>query len=151
MMMPQSRIWYVIADGGRIRIVEAREERSLFRTREEIESVDIHRRAHDIGSDRPGRSHERATVARHAQEPREDIHKAAKLSFAQEIADLLNKAGAHDEFDRLVIVAPAPILDEIKRHLDTETAKRVTAELQRDLTKVPDQNLKDHLSNLTLN
>jgi len=149
--MPRSRIWYVIADGGRTRIVEAREERSLFRTRSEVESVDIHRRSHDVGSDRPGRSHESAGAGSHAVEPREDIHIAAKRDFAREIAVTLNEAGARNEFDRLVIVAPAPILQAIKHHLDSETTKRLTAELQRDLTKVPDQNLNEHLATLTLN
>jgi protein required for attachment to host cells len=149
MIMRQPRTWFVIADGGRARIVEPREERSLFRTLREIESVDIHHRSHDIGSDRPGRAQESATTGGHAVEPREDIHKAAKQDFARQVADILNTGAARDEFDRLVLVAPAMILNEIRSHLDATTAPRVTAELQRDLTKVPDAELKEHLEALT--
>ncbi len=146
--MRQSKVWFVIADGGRARIVEPREERSLFRTCREIESIDIHRRSHDIGSDKPGRSHESGNAARHAVEPREDIHRAAKLGFAQQIAWMLNEAGARNEFDRLVLVAPERILNEIQREVAPATARRVAATLQRDLTKVPDADLGQHLTGL---
>jgi hypothetical protein len=49
-------------------------------------------------------------------------------------------------FDRLVLVAPAPVLGEFRHALDAPT--KLMTQLQRDLTKVPDADLKEHLAGL---
>jgi protein required for attachment to host cells len=143
-------IWYVVADGGRARFVQRRDGDGPFITGQEIESAAIHRASHELGTDRPGRTYESAASATHAVQPREDLHAAAKKTFAHEVAAALNEAGSLEKFDRLVLVAPVRFLGELRTALDPATQRRVAAELQKDLTKVPDADLATHLAGLKL-
>jgi protein required for attachment to host cells len=146
--MSHPRIWYVVADGGRARIVQKRDDRDAFDTRQELVSPDIHRHTHDLGTERPGRTRESAMSARHGLQPRQDLHRADKRNFAHEVAAVLNAASAAGEFDALVLVAPAHVLADLHQALDAPTLGKVTAQLQKDLTKVPNADLAAHLADL---
>jgi protein required for attachment to host cells len=116
--MKHPRTWYVITDGGRARIVQKRDAQNAFDTHREFVSTDIHRHTHELGMERPGRTHESAGSAHHALQPREDLHRADKRNFVYEVARALNEATARDEFDRLILVAPAHALAELNHALD---------------------------------
>ena len=77
---------YVVADGGRARIVRKRarqgDRQQAFDTIQELVSADLHRATHELGAERPGRTRESATSARHAVQPRQDLHRAEKQNFA---------------------------------------------------------------------
>ena len=151
--MKHSRTWYVVADGGRARILHRRDTwdgRHAFDTHRELVSSAIHSHTHELGSDRPGRGHESANAAHHAVEPREDLHQAEKRKFVDAVAAALNEAVGGDAFDRLILVAPARALGELDHALDPATRKKVVARLQKDLTPVPNDKLSEHFKGLTL-
>jgi protein required for attachment to host cells len=145
--------WYVVADGGRARIVKKRARQGdrpeAFDTLQECVSVDLHRATHDLGTERPGRTRESATSGRHAVQPRQDLHRAEKQNFAHEVAALLSEASQRGEFDALVLVAPAHVLSDLRQAFDAPTQRKITAELQKDLTKVPNADLAKHLADLS--
>jgi protein required for attachment to host cells len=147
--MDRPRIWYVIADGGRARIVQKRDKQDAFDTSQEFVSEDIHRATHELGTERPGRTHESAMSARHAVQPRQDLHRAEKQNFVHEVAAVLNAASTRDEFDALVLVAPAHALGDLRHALDAPTQRKITAQLQKDLTKVPNADLSERLADLS--
>jgi protein required for attachment to host cells len=151
--MNRPRIWYVVADGGRARIVQKRDRQNdrqeAFDTLREMVSADIHRATHDLGSERPGRGRESAASARHAVQPRQDLHRAEKQNFAHEVAAWLNAANTRDEFDALVLVAPAHALADLRQALDEPTQRKITAQLQKDLTKVPNADLAANLADVS--
>jgi protein required for attachment to host cells len=146
--MKRPRTWYVVADGGRARILQKRDAEAMFDTIRELVSADLHRRTHELGSERPGRTHESANSAHHAVEPRHDLHRAEKRSFVRELAEALNEAGAGEEFDRLVLVAPAHALRDLHEGLDAATRRKIGAQLRKDLTRVPAAELAKHLTDL---
>ena len=146
--MKHPRTWYVVADGVRARILQKRDEQDAFDTHREFISPDIHRHTHELGAERPGRTHESANSARHAVEPRQDLHRAEKQNFVDEVAKALNEANTRDEFDRLVLVAPAHALGELNHALDAPTRRKIGAQLQKDLTNVPNADLAKHFDNL---
>jgi protein required for attachment to host cells len=143
--MKQAKIWYVIADGGRARFVE-RDENGAFRTVVSFVASELHERSHDLGLDRPARTKESASPARHAIEPRRDLHQAAKEDFVKLVAEQLDEERGRDQFDRLVLIAPPRVLTELKEKLSKPTAEIVIGDLQKDLTKVPDHDLTEHLA-----
>ena len=143
--MKHARIWYVIADGGRARFVE-RDERGAFRTVVSFVAADLHERSRDLGLDRPARVKESANSARHAIEPRRDLHEAAKEDFIALVAEAIEAEHGRDQFDSLVLVAPPGVLTELKKKLSKPIAELVVSELQKDLTKVPDHDLTEHLA-----
>ena len=76
------------------------------------------------------------------------MHRADKRNFVYEVAGALNEATARDEFDRLILVAPAHALGELNHALDAPTQRKIVAQLQKDLTNVPNADLAKHLSDL---
>lgn len=143
--MKKTRLWYVIADGGRARFV-ARDDNGAFRTMASFVSTDLHGRSRDLGLDRPARVKESASPARHAIEPRRDLHAAAKEDFIKVVAEQIEAEHDRGQFDRLMLVAPPGILTELKKALSKPVAKLVASDLQKDLTKVPDHDLDGHLA-----
>jgi protein required for attachment to host cells len=135
---------YVIADGGRARFVE-RDEAGTFRTIASFVSPEAHQRSHDLGLDRPARVKESANTARHAVEPRRDLHVAAKEDFVKHVAGEIDVEHGRKRFDKLVLVAPPRVLTGLKDKLSKAMAGLAGESLQQDLTKVPDHDLAEHL------
>lgn len=143
--MKKAKVWYAIADGGRARFVE-RDEDGAFRTVASLESTDLHTRASDLGTDRPTRVQDSAGPGRHAVEPRQDLKQQAKEDFVKLVADELAAEHGRGAFDQLMLVAPPGVLTELKQKLAKPIADLVVKDLQKDLTKVPDHDLTEHLA-----
>ena len=146
--MKRQRTLFVIADGGHVRFVEKRVGEMVFDTVREFDSPVVHEPSRHLGTDRPGRGHESASSARHAVQPRQDPHMARKVDFVRGIAEELNLGRRRGEFDHLVLVAPAKALGQLVEALDAETEACVTTRLRKDLTRVPDGQLPEHLSDI---
>jgi protein required for attachment to host cells len=142
-MTKHETTWLVVADGRRARIYSAR--------RGDIGLTELHsligdaRPTHEIGTDRPGRVHESATSERHAMAPRVDWSRQAKQQFAGEVAALVNEGGLKKSYDRLIVVAPAEALGDLRKAFDRHALDRVGAEIEKDLTKLAPHELVNHL------
>tara|TARA_R110000868_G_scaffold6550_8_gene37089 strand:- start:5248 stop:5697 length:450 start_codon:yes stop_codon:yes gene_type:complete len=90
--------------------------------------------ARDQGSDQPGRVAS-AGGGRSAVEER-DGHVQAKTSFVDAMIGHLNQAADKGLFDRLVLLAPAPVLGEARRHYSPALSKAVI-ERERDVVHQP--------------
>jgi protein required for attachment to host cells len=143
--MKKKRICYVIADGGRARLVE-RDGAGTYRTVSSFVSSDLHKSTHELGRDRPARVQDSAGPSRHAVQPRRDLHEAAKEGFIHTLAAELATLCTDDRYDALVLVAPPGALTVLRGALDKPSSALVLDELQKDLTKVPDHDLAAHLS-----
>ncbi len=145
--MPQKRktTWIVVADGSRARILASEGPATKMSVIDERDWPAARQSTKDLGTDRPGRTGESATPARHAIEPRIDWHEQEKARFAGEMAKLLNTAAAQRRFDALILVAPSRILTEIGRHLDSGARGKVINEVAKDLTRVPSGELPARL------
>lgn len=141
--MRKRRTWYIIADGGRARFVE-RDEQGAYRTVSSFVSTELKASSRDLATERPGRVHESATTARHAIEPKIDPKDAAKEDFVRYVADQVQSA--QENFDDLVLVAPPRVLGQLRETLSKSVAETVTRDLAKDLTKVPDNELGEHLA-----
>jgi len=143
--MKKAKVWYAIADGGRARFVE-QDENGAFRTVLSFDSTALHSRSADLGTDRPTRVQDSAGPGRHAVEPRQDLKQQAKDDFVKLVAEELATEHERGAFDQLMLVAPAGVLTELKRKLAKPIADLVVKDLQKDLTKVPDHDLTEHLA-----
>ncbi|MCC7271671.1 MAG: host attachment protein [Alphaproteobacteria bacterium] len=146
--MHRSITWILVADGSRARVLanEGRKlgVREVAGTKLEL----VNPPSHEQSSDRPGRTHESAGPARHAQEPRTDPHREAKVGFAREIAEMLRQGREAKRFDRLVLIAPPFMLGVLRDVIDRETGRRVIGEIAKDLTQVSDAQLHSHLAGI---
>ena len=138
--------WIIVADGSQARILAndgPGTGLSLVSAHEALQA-----RAHtaELGSDRPGRSFDSATPARHAMEPRVDWQRQEKDRFIARLAE--NIGAARERFDRLVLVAPPRTMGELHRRLDEHTKSKIAGELQKDLTWVALPELAPHLGDV---
>jgi protein required for attachment to host cells len=93
------------------------------------------------GTDRPGRSIANLGVAgpgvARSAMSEVDWHHLAKERFADEIAEALYHHAHANLFDRLVIIAPAKILGNLRKAFHAEVIDRIVAEIPKELTSHP--------------
>ena len=145
-MPKRKKLWFVVADGARARILAKREEQPGFDTLDEFHSDDARKFSRELTSDKPGRGQESAqTGRRSAMEPASDAHLKQKREFGRFLAGELNRAGQAKRFDELVLIAPTRALTEIRGALDTQTKSKLVREVAKDLTNIPQDQLAEHL------
>lgn len=103
---------------------------------------------YEVGRNATGMVFESSGGARHMSEPHMDVREEIKIHFARAIAEQLNQALSKKAFDRLVLIAPARMLGEIKKHLDKKVIKQITAEMPKDLTHCNGPALAEHLESI---
>jgi protein required for attachment to host cells len=140
------KTWVVIADGEHARVVIPTAPHGQFATMLSFDSITAHLPSHDLDSERPGRVNERGSTTRHAIEPRQDPHKAAKHEFVAEMAKQVNAHAEAGDFDQLVLVAPAHALHDLRERLNASATNKICGSLGKDLTKTPDHDLTSHLA-----
>ena len=90
----------------------------------------------DIKTDGPGRAFSSVGAGRSALEEA-DFHQQAEDRFAVETAKMLDDWARRNAADALVVVAPPRMLGELRKHYHKEVARRLVAELPKDLVNVP--------------
>ena len=142
--MKPIRTYILVADGARARFLLS-EGRGKPLTEVPGSDIRINLKAdHELSAERPGRVHESANVSRHAIE-RDDLHRREKERFAQALADSLDKRLANREYERLVIAAAPETLGIIRSALSDKVRAVILAEVAKDLTKIPNPQIRDHL------
>ena len=66
-----------------------------------------------------------------------DFHQLEENRFAADAAAMLRDRALRNEFESLVVVAPPKTLGELRKHYHKEVEKRIAAEVPKDLTNVP--------------
>lgn len=90
----------------------------------------------DQGSDQPGRTFGSSGSTRSAME-QTDFHQLEEDQFAAQAAELLGKLERSGDFEELIVVAPPRTLAELRKQFDKAVKGRVVAEIAKDLTKHP--------------
>ena len=87
------------------------------------------------GAPRPPRTQESVGGARHAIEPRSDLHDIAARRFAGELTEELERGRVDHLYDTLVLVAPPRFLGQLKHSLGRQLQGHLVAEIAKDLSK----------------
>ena len=66
-----------------------------------------------------------------------DWHHIAKERFAGEIAQALYRHAHDNRFEKLVVIAPAKVLGNLRKAFHAEVADRVVGEISKELTSHP--------------
>jgi protein required for attachment to host cells len=143
--MRAKRTWVLIADGGRARILENDGPGHGLKA---VEGMTFSRDlppTHELVRDRQPRSYESTGHMRHPIEVGEDPHRKQKAKFAAELASVLDRHAADKSFDRLVIVAPAKALGDLRSAFTDQVRRLVYNEVIMDLTKTPNEDVAAHL------
>ncbi len=144
--MKPIRTYILVADGGRAHLLLSE---GLGKPIAEVQGS--HREQdikpdHLLSAERPGRVHESANVSRHAIE-RDDLHQRQKERFTRALAEDLDKRLGNGEYDRLLIAAPPDTLGVLRSAMSPRVQAVILGEIAKDLTKVPNTELRRHLDN----
>lgn len=143
--MRARRTWILIADGARARILEQLGQGGEIRPIETEKFETVSKPSRELGSDRPGRVRESVGHQRHAIEPKYDPHRGLETMFAHQLVDILSQRLSDGLFDHLVIVAPPVMLGDLRKALPAPLQSAVVAEIAKDLTKVPNNEIMGHI------
>ena len=144
--MKLKRTWILIADGARARVLLNRGTQASLSQVDGMNMEAGDMRETSVESDRPGRVYESHGSARHAIEPATPTARKQKLAFARDVAARLSEK--FDEYDRLIIIAPARTLGDLRELLKEEVCAKISATLAKDLTHVSNDDIPGHLGDL---
>jgi protein required for attachment to host cells len=143
--MPKPIIWVLVADASRARLFQAERPEHTLGPALASELIGSNLPSREIASDRPGRAFDRSGQGRHAMEPSTDPARHAQEQFARDIVRLLDEKRESRSFERLVVVAPPQFLGDLRAVMPQQLQETVSAEVAKDLSKLPPHELRDHL------
>ena len=142
--MKATRTWILVADGGKARILENLGPGKGVHQVAGLEETVTLPPNRDLLDDRPGRGFESAGPTRHAYET-SDPHRELKRAFARHLVDQLSAMHTKKLFDRLVLVAPPPMLGDLRAMINPPLSAIVVGELARDLTHTPTDEIASYI------
>ncbi len=129
------RIWLIVAD---------REHAILFRkTPAGLERIADAQKGHSKGKHDDGKG-----TGFHGYDAKSAHQHHGDGAFIQNLAAWLDTAEREHVFDRLVLVAAPRTLGYFRESLSKNVFSRVAAEVDKDLTKLPEAEIKDHLKDV---
>lgn len=144
--MKSIKTWILVADAAHSRIFENLGPGKGLRELPEEAREQTVPPTREIGTDRPGRTHDSAGTSRHAMAPRADWHDQASENFAKALGEHLNAARLKNAYDRLILVAPPKSLGLLRDALTPRTAAVVAAEINKDLTSRSLAEIETHIA-----
>jgi protein required for attachment to host cells len=137
--------WVLVANSTRARILEA--DKAIGPLNEVEALVHPEGRLHerDLTSDLPGRAFDSAGQGRHAMEQPVDPKQQEMITFARFLAQRLDEAREQGEFKQLIIVAAPALLGRLRKSLSPETARRVSYELDKNISLLRPEEIRQHL------
>ena len=135
-MKLKSGHWVLVADGARGLILENEGTAAEPQLRV-IRHFDQHTpKTSELGDAKPGRTFESVGTRRSATEA-PDLHQRAEDRFVTMIMHEIAKEASADSFEKIVIVAPPVALGEMRKAVANGLKDRITAWIDKDLTKEP--------------
>ena len=98
------------------------------------------------GTDTPGRTHASARDGRSSSYEETDWHEQSKQRFVRHAAEVLDKAAAGRADSGILVIAPAPVLGELRKHYGRATQDRLLSEIVKDLASHLTDDIVDAIS-----
>lgn len=100
---------------------------------------------HEQGTDRPGSNFAHAAGHRRSAMGNTDWHQLEEHRFTERVAAALEALVRARDVPALVIAAPPRTLADLRQVLHADVAKKIVAEVAKDLTKHPIGEIETHL------
>ena len=97
------------------------------------------------GTDRPGRTFQSAAKNKRSGLETTDWHELEKERFARRVAAALEQLVRGEKVKKIVVVAPPRTLAELRTAFHADVKSRIVAEIDKDLTKLPVDQIEKHL------
>ncbi|WJW76629.1 host attachment protein [Thiohalobacter sp. IOR34] len=141
-----TRTMVLVAEGSRAKLYLA--EAKAAPLREIADFVNPEGRLHegDLVSDDPGRDGGGGGFGPHVLDEEVPATEEVQIVFARQLAERLEEERLKDSFDELVLVAAPHFLGLLRNKLTPELAQRVVEEIDKDLVRMPADELRAEIS-----
>jgi protein required for attachment to host cells len=134
-----------VGDGRKALFLRNEGDAEILNLKTEQVFVDKNPATHDQGTDRPGRAFSSVGSGR-SSVSQTDWHSLEEHRFAEEVAAVLERIVRERGVKALVVVAPPRTLADLRKAFHADVKKRIVAELDKDLTKHPVDQIEKHLA-----
>jgi len=142
--IPHDAIVFV-GDGRKVLFLRNAGDEKFPNLKTERVFVDENPPTREQGTDRPGRVFKRAGTNERSGVETTDWHDLEEHRFAQRVAAAMEKLVRQRKVKTLVIVAPPRALADLQHAFHADVKSRIIAEIGKDLTKHPIDEIEKHL------
>lgn len=103
---------------------------------------------YQIGRNATGMVFESFSTAVHMNEPHVTVEDEIRRNFSIKITEMLNSPQVKGNFDRLIIVAPPKMLNDLENGINKEVSKKIVGKLAKELTHYSGVELLKHLRDI---
>jgi len=140
------RIWFVVADEGRARVLERAQPRAALQELKELRDELAQARGAELRRDAKGRLYGKGErFMGHTTDPKTEPHEKEARKFARQIAHLLEQARNERRYDHVFIVAAPAFLGMLRQELPESVRNVVAGEFDQDLVKLDVHQLEQRL------
>jgi protein required for attachment to host cells len=129
-------VWTLVANRANAVILSTRSRNEAPRIVDTLNHPESRLSDSELVETHPGQKFTSRGVARHTIEPKHTPHDLEATGFARQLSGVLGTAADRGGFDRLILVAPAPFLGELRQALGALT-DRVALEVTKDIAGHP--------------
>jgi len=135
-----------VGDGTKALVLRNEGDAQILNLKAERVFSDANPPTHEQGTDRPGRAFSSVGGGRYSA-GQTDWHKLEEHRFAGEVAAMLEQIVRERRVEALVVVAPPRALADLRKAFHPDVKKKIIAEIDKDLTKHPIDQIEKHLAN----
>ena len=140
--------WILVAHRGGARVFENKGPGKGLNLLHDIPHPEGKLKNKDIGADKPGRSFDSLGHGRHSLSTEQEPKAHVAVQFAKQLSTMLDDGRSQQRYGKLVLVAEARFLGNLRAALSNSTAALVTATLDKDLGGVEPHNMPKHLGEI---
>lgn len=141
-----NRKWIMIADGAKAGVYAYQGPHNKLAPVDGGRLQHVNEPSRELVTTKRGRMPDNGPGQRSALERPTDPHEHEKHIFARELAAFLEER--LDEFDTLIIAASPNVLGDLRQLLPDTVKAKISAELDKDLTNIPEPELPQHLQDV---
>jgi protein required for attachment to host cells len=144
MIVPHNAYVFV-GDGKKALILRNDGNTQLLNLKTERVFKDQNPPTHEQGTGRPGREHSSVGPGR-SSVSQTDWHDLEEHKFAHDVAAALEKIVRERKVEVLIVIAPPRALADLRKSFHGDVKKKIVAEIDKDLTKLPVAKIERHLA-----
>lgn len=142
-----SKTWVLVCDGSKALLFQNMGDAQALNLKALEVFVEPHPPTRDLGTDRPGRTYDSMGGSRSSvQDP--DRHQQAEDRFLRETSNKIDELVRSATIKALVIAAPPKALGILRTCMTPATRAVVSAEIAKDLVKLPTKEIEQHLATM---
>lgn len=136
--------WVLVLNSNECKVFSFSKKNNELKLIKDINHPENKERNQDLVSDRPGRYSTDANAGG-AYSQHTDPKDVKINQFVLEVNRFLDESHSHQQFDKIIVIAPPKMLGHLKQHINKQVEKLISHEIQKELTFMKEHELLEFL------